>query len=166
MKLKCSIFLLLCLGFCLPLFASVNHFAAADLVKNDSVKKDSIDEIDALKTVKDITNRYYFNSAVSRSSYVHIKERLEILQYIKSLNWTEKEKIEIFKLYTNTSYHSEPHETELKKYYNSGKLGEVLKQNLQKLQQRIKEIAGEEGCKTFWTNIELITDKYTDHSQF
>lgn len=166
MKLKYSILLLLCVGFCSPLFASVNHFTAEDIVKTNSVKKDSTAEIDSLKTVKDITNHYYFNSGVARSSYVHIKERLEILQYIKSLSWTEKEKIEIFKLYTNTSYHSEPHETELKKYYDAGKLGEFLAQNFKKLQQRIKEIAGEAGRKSFWENIELITDKYSDHSKF
>lgn len=166
MKLKYSILLLLCVGFCSPLFALVNHYAAADIVEKDSVKRDSIDEIDSLKTVKDITNRYYFNSGTARSSYVHIKERLEILKYIKSLSWTEKEKIEIFKLYTNTSYHSEPHEAELKKYYDAGKLGEVLAQNFKKLQQRIKEIAGDDGRKSFWENIELITNKYSDHSQF
>lgn len=134
--------------------------------KHSYIQKDSIADLDSLKTVKDISNHYYFKSGTSRSQYVHVKEKLEILQYIKTLSWTEKEKIEIFKLYANTSYHSEPHETALKKHYEAGNLGEVIRQNLQKLQQRLKAIAGEDDAKNFWQNIELITNKYTDHSQF
>lgn len=124
------------------------------------------DSIDTVSTSKKIKHDYYFKSGTSRARYVHIKERIDILLFINTLNWTEKEKLEIFNLYINTQYHNEPHEVELNKAYAAGTLKQVLQQNRCKLHQRLFEIAGTDGSNIFWENIELITNKYTDHSRF
>lgn len=121
---------------------------------------------DSIKKATTIKQDYYFKSGKSRAIYVHIKERIEILNYLINLKWTENEKLEIFNLYINTQYHSEPHEVKLNQAFKEGKLSNVLEQNRKELQKRLIEIAGLEGKKNFWKNIELITSKYTDHSMF
>jgi Skp family chaperone for outer membrane proteins len=166
MKLFKLINFLVVLAFITPSLAFANIKKRIEIIQVTNPIKDSANAIDSLKTVDEIRNHYYFNSSNARSSYVHIKERLDILKYIKSLSWSEKQQVEIFKLYINTNYHSEPHEADLKKDFEAGKLSETLQQNRQKLQQRLTEIAGKEGCKQFWKHIELITDKYTDHSKY
>lgn len=132
----------------------------------ETIAQSEASQNDSLPISKKIKQDYYFKTGTNRARYAHIKERIEILHFINSLVWTEKQKLEIFNLYINTQYHSETHEVELNKANEAGTLKEVLEQNRTKLHKRLVEISGIDGSNNFWKSIEAITNKYTDHSKF
>ena len=144
---------------------SISVFAT----NNKSIKlktKDAALKIDSIKSTNEVLSYYEFQRATQRCKYAKIKENIAILKYLKSLKWTEQEKLEVFKLYKGTYYNGEENNTKANTETGRKEISASVDCNWKKLKERVLAIAGKEATEKFWKNFEQITNQFTDITKY
>lgn len=149
----------------LLLMLNIPVFATNNKSKKQKTK-DAVLKIDSVKSANEVLSYYELQRATQRCKYAKTKENIAVLKYLKSLKWTEQEKLEIFKLYQGTYFTGEVNETKINTETSLRGIRITTDFNWKKLEERVLVIAGKEGAKIFWKNFEKITNQFTDITKF